>query len=104
MYNPLAGGSANTGRPYGVGPPTQPVYNPLAGGSANTGRPPIGPAPGPVDPSIIARQKMAAARPVPDLGYYGPASGNAQRPGPWTPLAADDPRRYRGPLSMFGSS
>jgi hypothetical protein len=96
-YNPLAGGSANTGRPYGVGPPPQPAYNPLAGGSANTGQPPMAAAP-------AATATAPPARQVPDLGYYRPTSGIAQGPGTWDKLAANDPRRYRGPLSMFGSS
>ena len=74
---------------------------------------PPGPAiaTGPIDPSIIARQKIRAAGAtttaapsrgqVPNLGYYAPTTGVAGR-GTWTPYAANDPRVYRGPLSMYG--
>jgi hypothetical protein len=65
------------------------------------------PQPGPIDPSIIARQKAAAAAAaaaapqVPNLGYYRPTSGNA-RGQTWMPYAANDPRMFRGPLAAGG--
>jgi hypothetical protein len=111
-------------RPYTPTPPLR--YNPLAG--QPTGVPYQAPAAqpaGPMDPSIIARQAIArqaagatapgrpapvAPAPVPptparspNLGYYAPTSGNA-RGATYTPyLNPNDPRIYRGPLSMFGA-
>ena len=65
-YDPLSGGSANTGRPPGYGPPPQPPYNPLSGGSANTGLPPVNPnAPAPNVSPVANVRPAAAALPGP---------------------------------------
>ena len=89
-YNPLAGGSANTGQapPGPPGPPTgappQPLYNPLAGGSANTGQPPVAAAPptsmpwrGPIagdSPANIAA--AGGGTPAPAAAPPGPMAAN----------------------------
>ena len=94
IYNPLAGGSANTGRPAGYGPPPQPTYNPLAGGSANTGAPPGSASAAPA----AAVPGSPAARGI-NLGYYGPMTGNARQAQPMTYANPNDPRIFRGPLA-----
>ena len=78
-YNPLGGGSANTGLPAGAGPPPQPAYNPLSGGSANTGLP-VGAAPAPV-PGPLAGGGASAAGATSNPRFIGIDRPNAPAEG-----------------------
>jgi hypothetical protein len=58
---------------------------------------------GPAAPRAAAPIPRPTPAPSPNLGYYAPTSGNA-RGATYTPyLNPNDPRIYRGPLSMFGA-
>jgi hypothetical protein len=80
-YNPLAG------KPTGV-----PYYNPLANQPTGVPYRAPNPATSPGRPAPIA----------PNLSYYAPTGGNARGATPMAYLDPNDPRIYRGPLSMFG--
>lgn len=90
----------------GTAPTDYPLSTTFSSFGPQTGRPAAPAVAGPVDPSIIARQKIAAAAPrrqIPNLGYYRPTSGIAQGPGTLAQMDPNDPRRYKGPLTMFGA-
>jgi hypothetical protein len=58
---------------------------------------------GPLADEPGAPKAGPAKRQVPNLGYYRPTSGIAQGPGTYTQMDPNDPRAYKGPLSMFGT-
>ena len=90
----------------GTGPYDYPQSSTFSSFGPQTGRPPVGaPAPAippPRPPNLGVVPGAPSGGQIPNLGYYAPTSGNVR--GPATPLqmAANDPRMYRGPLSMFG--
>ena len=105
---PLANDSAPTNmwnqRPSGVGP-TDPL-DPHSAAAAPAAAPPLPPVrPASAAPSVPlppVRPRAASPQAMPNLGYYQAETGNARGTHYVPNMAADDPRRYRGPLSMGG--
>ena len=79
-----------------------PLAAPAAAPPANPPLPPVRPAAAaPNVPLPPVRPRAASPKAMPNLGYYLAQTGNAR--GTQTgSMAPDDPRRYRGPLSMGG--
>ena len=86
--------------------PEAPVRGPLAAPPAappvNPPLPPVRPTAAPTKRAKAPTKAPASPQAMPNLGYYQAETGNARGTHYVDTMAADDPRRYRGPLSMGG--